>query len=93
MKSIPERLKAYMESNPLDTGDPGCTSVLDQLYRAYAESMKVTRRRFRTGSGNWKPFWSPFPCWTTMPYSSSAAGSALHMNTRHSCTACNMALS
>ena len=38
MKSIPERLKAYMESNPLDTGDPDCTSVLDQLYRAYAES-------------------------------------------------------
>lgn len=38
MKSIPERLKVYMESNPLDTGDPDCTTVLDQFYRAYAES-------------------------------------------------------
>lgn len=38
MKSIPEQLKVYMESNPLDTGDPDCKTVLDQFYRAYAES-------------------------------------------------------
>ena len=38
MKSVPERLKAYMESNPLDTGDPDCTTVQDQLYRVYTES-------------------------------------------------------
>ena len=31
MKSISERLKAYMESNPLDTGDPNCGTALDQI--------------------------------------------------------------
>ncbi len=38
MKSISEAMKAYMLTHPFDSGDPDCRSVLDQLYRAYAES-------------------------------------------------------
>lgn len=38
MKSISEAMKAYMQAHPFDSGDPDCKTVLDQLYRAYAES-------------------------------------------------------
>ena len=38
MKSISEALKTYTQTHPFDSGDPDCKSVLDQLYRAYAES-------------------------------------------------------
>ena len=38
MNDIAKRLKAYIETHPLDLGDRDCESVLDQLYQAYAES-------------------------------------------------------
>ena len=38
MKSISEAMKAYMLAHPFDFGNPDCKTVLDQLYRAYAES-------------------------------------------------------
>ncbi len=38
MKSISEAMKAYMLAHPFDSCDPDCKTVLDQLYRAYAES-------------------------------------------------------
>lgn len=38
MKSMSEEMKAYMLTHPFDSGDPDCRSVLDLLYRAYAES-------------------------------------------------------
>ena len=38
MKSISEALKTYMQTHPVDSGDPDCKTVLDQLYHAYAES-------------------------------------------------------
>lgn len=38
MDKIAERLKAYIEAHPFDTGDSDCETVLDQLYQAYAES-------------------------------------------------------
>ena len=38
MNSIAIRLDKYMQSHPFDTGDSDCENVLDQLYRAYAES-------------------------------------------------------
>ena len=38
MKSISEAMKAYMLAHPFDSGDPDCRTVLEQLYRAYAES-------------------------------------------------------
>ena len=38
MKSISEAMKAYMLAHHFDSGDPDCQTVLEQLYRAYAES-------------------------------------------------------
>ena len=31
-------MKVYIQAHPFDSGDPDCKTVLDQLYRAYAES-------------------------------------------------------
>lgn len=38
MKSISEALHAYMQTHLFDSGDPDCTTVLDQLYHAYTDS-------------------------------------------------------
>ena len=38
MDKLAERLKAYIESHPIDLGDSDCKTVLDQLYQAYAET-------------------------------------------------------
>ena len=38
MKSFSESLKSYIKTHPFDSGDSDCKTVLDQLYRAYAES-------------------------------------------------------
>ena len=38
MKSISKAMKIYLQTHPFDSGDPDCKTVLDQLYRAYAES-------------------------------------------------------
>ena len=61
IKSIPERLKAYMESNPLDTGDPDCATVLDQLYRAYAESHENDPPDIQTGFAELETFLETLP--------------------------------
>ena len=38
MDKIAEKLKAYIDTYPLDLGEGDCETVLDQLYQAYAES-------------------------------------------------------
>ncbi len=38
MDELAQRLEAYIEAHPFDPGDSDCETVLDQLYRAYAES-------------------------------------------------------
>ena len=38
MDKIAQRLKAYIDAHPFDSGDSDCETVLDQLYQAYAES-------------------------------------------------------
>ena len=38
MDKIAQRLKAYIDTHPLDLGEGDCKTVLDQLYQAYAES-------------------------------------------------------
>lgn len=38
MDKIAERLKAYIDTHPIDLGEGNCETVLDQLYQAYAES-------------------------------------------------------
>lgn len=61
MKSIPERLKAYLESNPLDTGDPDCTTVPDQLYWDYAESHESDPLEIQDGFRELKTFLESLP--------------------------------
>jgi len=38
MDKIAQRLKAYIDTHPFDSGDSDCKTVLDQLYQSYAES-------------------------------------------------------
>jgi len=38
MDKIAQRLKAYIDTHPIDLGDSNCETVLDQLYQAYTES-------------------------------------------------------
>ena len=38
MQTLLELLKHCAENHTFDSGDPDCKTVLDQLYRAYAES-------------------------------------------------------
>ena len=38
MDKIVQRLKAYIDTHPIDLGDSNCETVLDQLYQSYAES-------------------------------------------------------
>ena len=38
MDKIAQRLKAYIDTHPLDLGEGDCETVLDQLYQGYAES-------------------------------------------------------
>ena len=38
MQTFLELLKRCAENHTFDSGDPDCKTVLDQLYRAYAES-------------------------------------------------------
>ena len=51
MDNIAQRLKAYIEAHPFDSGDSECETVLDQLFQAYQESHESDppeiRDRFR----------------------------------------------
>ena len=38
MKTTAMALRSYSQAHPLDTGDDDCTTVLDRLYLAYANS-------------------------------------------------------
>ncbi len=49
MKTIPEAMKAYLETHPFDSGSDDCTTVLDQLYLAYANSHESDPPEIRKG--------------------------------------------
>lgn len=49
MESITQRLKAYIEAQPFDSGDSDCKTVLDQLYQAYQESNESDPPDIRDG--------------------------------------------
>ena len=49
MDKIAERLKAYLDTHPLDLGEGDCKTVLDQLYQAYAESHESDPPEIREG--------------------------------------------
>ena len=49
MDKIPHRLKAYIDTHPIDLGDSNSETVLDQLYQAYAESHESDPPEIREG--------------------------------------------
>ena len=49
MYKIAEKLKAYIDTYPLDLGEGDCETVLDQLYQAYAESHESDPPEIRDG--------------------------------------------
>ena len=49
MKTIPEAMKAYLETHPFDPGDDDCVTVLDQLYLAYANAHESDPPEIRKG--------------------------------------------
>ena len=49
MDKIAQRLKAYIDTHPIDLGDSDCETVLDQLYQAYAESHESDPPEIRDG--------------------------------------------
>ena len=49
MENIAKRLNAYIETHPFDSGDSDCETVLDQLYKAYAESHESDPLEIREG--------------------------------------------
>lgn len=49
MKTIPELLKAYMDTHPFEAGDSGCQSVLELLYQIYSESHENDPLEIREG--------------------------------------------
>ena len=49
MDKIAEKLKAYLDTYPLDLGEGDCETVLDQLYQAYAESHENDPPEIRDG--------------------------------------------
>ena len=49
MDNIAKRLASYMDKHPIDLGDTDCETVLDQLYRAYAESHESDPPEIRDG--------------------------------------------
>ena len=49
MDNIAERLQAYVDKHPFDSGDSDCETVLDQLYQAYAESHESDPSEIRDG--------------------------------------------
>ena len=49
MDNFAQRLKAYIDAHPFDSGDSDCETVLDQLYQAYAESHESDPPEIREG--------------------------------------------
>lgn len=61
MKSISEVMKVYMQAHPFDSGDPDCKMVLDQLYRAYAESHESDPHEIQAGFAELETFLETLP--------------------------------
>ena len=49
MQELTNLLRHCLESQPFDSGDPDCKTVLDQLYRAYQESHESDPPDIRNG--------------------------------------------
>ena len=49
MDKIVQKLKAYIDAHPFDSGDGDCETVLDQLYQVYSESHESDPPEIREG--------------------------------------------
>ena len=61
MNDIAKKLKAYIEAHPFQAGDGECATVLDQLFRAYAESHESDPAEIRDGFKELEEFLHPLP--------------------------------
>ena len=49
MNKFTQRLNAYIDAHPFDSGDSECKTVLDQLYQAYQESHERDPAEIKNG--------------------------------------------
>ena len=61
MQTFLKLLKQCAESHTFDTGDLDCKTVLDQLYRAYAESHETDPPEIRDGFAELESFLETLP--------------------------------
>ena len=61
MKTIPETMKAYLDTHPFDSGSDDCATVLDQLYLAYANSHESDPPEIRKGFEELEEFLHTLP--------------------------------
>ena len=61
MEKILQSLKSYIETNPFDSGSDDCATVLDQLYRAYANSHESDPPEIREGFKELEEFLHTLP--------------------------------
>lgn len=61
MKSISQAMRAYIQVHHFDSGDPDCMTVLDQLYRAYAESHENDPPEIQAGYAELETFLESLP--------------------------------
>ena len=61
MDKIANRLKAYIDTHPVDLGDSDCETVLEQLYQAYAESHESDPPEIRDGFKELEEFLCTLP--------------------------------
>ena len=61
MQPFLDLLKRCAENHTFDSGDPDCKTVLDQLYRAYAESHEAEPPEIRDGFAELESFLETLP--------------------------------
>ena len=61
MDKLAGRLKAYIDTHPIDLGDGDCETVLDQLYQAYAESRESDPPEIQAGFAELESFLETLP--------------------------------
>ena len=61
MEKLLQNLKIYIETHPFDSGSDDCTTVLDQLYLAYANSHESDPPEIREGFKELEEFLHTLP--------------------------------
>ena len=61
MQKLITLLRRYLDAHPFDSGDPDCETLLDQLYRTYAESHEDDPPGIREGFKELENFLETLP--------------------------------